>query len=110
VLAGVPGALVATVAIFLPAFVLVLVVGPIAERLRERPLSAALLDGVNAAAVGLMAAVSVQLGFSAIRDPVTLAIALGAGAAVASGRVPSAALVAAGAAIGIGAKAAGIGP
>ena len=40
VLAGVPGALVATVAIFLPAFVFVALIGPIADRLRSRPLTA----------------------------------------------------------------------
>ena len=37
-------------------------------------LVAALLDGVNAAAIGLMAAVSVQLGASAIRDPLTVTL------------------------------------
>jgi chromate transporter len=110
VLAGVPGAAVATVAIFLPAFVLVLLVGPIAERLRDRPLTAALLDGLNAAAIGLMAAVSVLLGLSAIRDPLTVAIALGAAVALVSGRVPSVVLVAAGALVGLAAGAAGIGP
>ena len=58
VLAGVPGAVVATVAIFLPAFVIVALIGPLADRIRDRPLTAALLDGVNAAALGLMAAVT----------------------------------------------------
>jgi chromate transporter len=110
VLAGLPGALVATVAIFLPAFVLVAVIGPLADRLRDRPLTAALLDGVNAAALGLMAAVSVQLGVSAIRDPLTVALAVGAAAALWWGRVPSVLLVAAGAAVGLGASAAEIGP
>jgi chromate transporter len=75
-LAGLPGALVATAAIFLPAFAFVALIGPWADRVRDRPLTAALLDGVNAAAIGLMAAVSVQLGASAIRDPLTAAIGL----------------------------------
>jgi chromate transporter len=110
VLAGIPGALVATVAIFLPAFVFVAVIGPLADRLRDRPLTAALLDGVNAAALGLMAAVSVQLGVSAIRDPLTVALAVGAGAALWWGRLPSVLLVAAGAAVGLAGSAAGIGP
>ena len=110
VLAGLPGALVATVAIFLPAFVFVAVIGPLADRLRDRPLTAALLDGVNAAALGLMAAVSVQLGVSAIRDPLTVALAVGAAAALWWGRVPSVLLVATGAAVGLGASVAGIGP
>ena len=110
VLAGLPGALVASVAIFLPAFVFVAVIGPLADRLRDRPLTAALLDGVNAAALGLMAAVSVQLGVSAIRDPLTVALAVGAAAALWWGRVPSVLLVATGAAVGLGASVAGIGP
>jgi chromate transporter len=110
VLAGIPGALVATVAIFLPAFVFVALIGPLADRLRDRPLTAALLDGVNAAALGLMAAVSVQLGVSAIRDPLTVALAVGAGAALWWGRLPSVLLVAIGAAVGLGGSAAGIGP
>jgi chromate transporter len=107
VLAGVPGAVIATTAIFLPAFVFVALLGPVADRVRDRPLTAALLDGVNAAAIGLMAAVSMQLGASAIRDWVTVAIALSAGAALLSGRVPSVLLVVAGGAIGLAAVAAG---
>ena len=110
VLAGFPGAVVATVAIFLPAFVFVALVGPFAERIRDRPLTAALLDGVNAAALGLMAAVSVQLGTSAVRDPLTATLLIGAAAALWWRGVPSVLLVAAGAAIGLAASAAGIGP
>ncbi|MBA2634453.1 MAG: chromate efflux transporter [Chloroflexi bacterium] len=110
VLAGIPGAVVATIAIFLPAFVFVAIIGPMVERLRDRPLAAALLDGVNAAAIGLMAAVSVQLGASAIRDPLTVALAFGAIAALWWGRVPSVLLVAVGGAVGLAASAAGIGP
>ena len=109
VLAGIPGAAVATIAIFLPAFVFVALVGPIAERLRDRPLTAALLDGVNAAALGLMAAVSLQLGVSAVRDPITIALLLGSAAALWSGRVPSVVLVTAGGGIGLGAAQFGIG-
>jgi chromate transporter len=110
VLAGIPGALVATVAIFLPAFVFVALIGPLADRVRDRPLTAALLDGVNAAALGLMAAVSVQLGVSAIRDPLTVALAVGAGAALWWDRLPSVLLVAIGAAVGLAGSAAWIGP
>jgi len=110
VLAGLPGALVATVAIFLPAFVFVALVGPIADRLRDRPLTASLLDGVNAAAIGLMAAVSVQLGVSAIRDPLTVALAAAAAVVLWLGRVPSVVLVVLGAAAGVAISAAGIAP
>ena len=103
VLAGVPGAVVATVAIFLPAFVIVALVGPWVGRLRDRPLTAALLDGVNAAAIGLMAAVSVQLGATADSRP-----ADGGDrrrrprSCWSSGRVPSVLLVLGGGAVGPG--------
>jgi chromate transporter len=109
VLAGLPGALVATVAIFAPAFVFVALVGPLAERVRKRPVTAALLDGVNAAALGLMAAVSVQLATAAIRDPFT-ALLFAAAAVALWVRVPSVAVVAGGATLGLLATAAGIGP
>lgn len=110
VLAGIPGALVATVAIFAPAFVFVALIGPLADRIRDRPLTAALLDGVNAAAIGLMAAVSVQLGLSAVRDPITLTILVVSGVLLVVARVPSVLLVASGAAVGLASAAAGLGP
>jgi chromate transporter len=110
VLAGIPGAFVATVAIFLPAFVFVAVIGPVADRVRDRPLTAALLDGVNAAALGLMAAVSVQLGLSAVRDPLTILVLVVSAALLWWGRIPSLVMVGAGALVGLGATAAGIGP
>jgi chromate transporter len=110
VLAGIPGALVATVAIFLPAFILVGLVGPLADRVRDRPLTAGLLDGVNAAALGLMAAVSIQLGVSAIRDPLTVGLLLFSGVLLWWGRISSLALVAGGAAVGLAASAIALGP
>jgi chromate transporter len=78
--AGVPGAAVATVGIFLPAFVFVGLAGGLAARLRRHTLTAALLDGVNAAAVGLMAAVTLQLARDAIVDVPTAVLALAASA------------------------------
>jgi chromate transporter len=110
VVAGVPGAAVATVAIFAPAFIFCALLGAIADRLRDRPLTAALLDGVNAAALGLMAAVTIVLGREAVRDPLTVMLLLVAGLAVWWGRVPSVLLVAAGAAAGLAASMLGIGP
>jgi chromate transporter len=60
-----PGAVVATVAIFLPSFIFVAIVFPFVSRLRASPWTSTFLDGANAAAVGLMAAVAWQLGGSA---------------------------------------------
>jgi chromate transporter len=110
VLAGVPGAVVATVAIFLPAFVIVALFGPWVGRVRERPITAALLDGVNSSAIGLMAAVSIQLGVTAVRDPLTALIAILAMFVLIVGRVSSVLLVMAGGIAGVAASAAGLGP
>jgi len=71
---GVPGAIVATVGIFLPSFVFVAIVYPLVPRLRKSPWTSAFLDGANAVAVGLMAAVVWQLGTSSIVDVLTLAL------------------------------------
>lgn len=76
-LAGVPGAVVATIAIFLPAFVGVALVHPFVPRLRASPLAAAVLDGVNVASLGLIAAVTVQLARTTVVDAVTLVLAGG---------------------------------
>ncbi len=75
-MAGVPGAALATVGIFAPAFVFVYLTHPLLQRLRALPWTARLLDAINAAALGLMAAVAVQLARDALIDPVTIIIAL----------------------------------
>jgi chromate transporter len=74
-LGGVPGALLATVGIFLPGFVFVAASRPLIPRARGSKLAAALLDGINAGAVALMIAVTWQLGRAAIVDSTTGAIA-----------------------------------
>lgn len=77
VLAGVPGAALATLGIFLPSFLLVAITNPLIPRLRQSRVLSAALDGVNAAAIGLMASVTLQLGVNAIVDLLTLALACG---------------------------------
>ncbi len=65
------GALLATVAIFLPSFLFVALLGKILPIVQRTPWARAALDGVNAASFGLMAAVSVRLADSAVVDPFT---------------------------------------
>lgn len=67
-LAGLPGAVLATVGIFLPAFVFVALTGPLIPRLRRSPVLANLLDGLNVTSLALMAGVTLQLGRGAIVD------------------------------------------
>ncbi|MGD0827744.1 MAG: chromate efflux transporter [Desulfobaccales bacterium] len=73
-LAGLPGALVATAGIFLPSFVLVAVSSPLIPRLRKSAVAGAFLDGVIVASLSLMALVTWRLGRDAVIDlPTALA-------------------------------------
>jgi len=74
-LAGTPGAVAATLGIFLPAFLFVGLTGPLIERLRRSETAVAFLDGVNAASLGVMAVVMVDLGRAAITDVLTIVLA-----------------------------------
>ncbi len=76
VVAGWPGAILATAGIFIPSFIFVAALGPIVPRLRQSPLLASALDGINVAALGLMAAVTWELGQSAIVDWLTALLAV----------------------------------
>jgi chromate transporter len=62
VISGVPGAVVSTVAIFLPSFFFVAALNPLGPRLRKSPWASAFLDAVNVSSVALMLAVVVKLG------------------------------------------------
>ena len=75
VLGGLGGAAVATIGIFLPAFVFVALSGPLVPWIRRSPVAGAFLDGVNVASIALMAAVVAQLARAAIVDPWTATIA-----------------------------------
>ena len=75
-IAGVPGAIIATGALYLPAFVVVLISNPIVPRIRNSSWASSLLDGVNVAALGLMAAVTWELGGEALIDVFTVVTAL----------------------------------
>jgi len=74
--AGVPGALLATLGIFLPSFIFVALSSPLVPKLRNSKTFGVLLDGVNAVSLGLMAAVLVQLGRSSLIDPLTIIIGI----------------------------------
>ncbi len=76
-LADVPGAAIATLGIFLPSFIFVAISNPLIPRLRNSVWFGRLLDGVNAASMGLMAAVTWQLGRASLVDlPTTIGAAL----------------------------------
>ena len=100
-LGGFPGAVLATVGMFLPSFLLVALVGPLASRLRHSPWTGAFLDGVNAAALALMAGVALELGRAAVVDAFTVVLALGGSAVLLHGRLNSAWVIAGGALLGL---------
>jgi chromate transporter len=100
-LRGPMGALVATIGIFLPAFLLVAISGPLVPLLRRSTTAGAFLDGVNVASLALMAAVSYQLGRSAIVDWATLLLAAIGAVLLLRFRINTAWLVLGGAGVGI---------
>jgi len=101
VVAGVPGALLATVAIFLPSFAFVAALNPLVPMLRRSPWVSGLLDGVNAAALGLMAGVTWTLARNAIVDAWTTAFAAIAVVLLLRYRAPSVWLIVLGALAGV---------
>lgn len=98
---GFGGALAATLGIFIPAYVFVALSIPIIPRLRRSPWTAAALDGVNVAAVGLMAAVALELGRAAVVDALTAALAVAAIVLLIRYKVNSVLLILGGAVIGL---------
>ncbi len=101
ILGGVPGALLATLGIFLPSFVFVAISNPLIPRLRRSTWASGLLDGVNVASLGLMAAVTWQLGRASITDPLTALVALASLILLIRFKVNSTWLIAAGAVLGL---------
>jgi chromate transporter len=69
IIAGVPGAIVATVGIFLPSFFFVAALNPLIPRLRGAKWTKAFLDSINVSALALMAVVTLQLGIATLTIP-----------------------------------------
>jgi chromate transporter len=101
VLAGPAGAAAATVGIFLPAFVFVALSGPLVPRIRASPAAGAFLDGVVAASLGLMAAVTLALARGALTGVLPALLLAAAAVLLVRFRVSSAWLVAGGGALGV---------
>lgn len=75
-LGGIQGAILATIGIFLPAFILVGIINPLVSKIRKSALLSAILDAVNIAAVAVILAVCFEMGKDAIFDWRTATIAI----------------------------------
>ena len=73
---GLPGALAATIGIFLPSFLFVGFLNPLIPRLRKSKIMSAFLDTVNIASVAIILAVAIEMGEESIRDWRAIVIAV----------------------------------
>jgi chromate transporter len=99
-LGGTPGAVVATCGIFLPAFLFVALSGPLIPRLRRSATAGAVLDGVNAASLALMAVVTWRLSWAAVVDVTTAILAIASAVLLMRSRLNAAWLVLGGGLVG----------
>jgi chromate transporter len=100
-LAGLPGALIATAGIFLPSFILVAIGSRVVPLLRRSAIAGAFLDDVIVASLALMAVVTWSLGRGAVIDLPTSLLASGSAILLIRFRLNSLWLVFSGALIGL---------
>ncbi len=100
-LAGLPGAVVAAVATFLPAYFLTILPAPYFRKYGKQPGVAAFVDGVTAAAIGAITGAVIVLGRRSVIDVPTAMIALTSLLLLWKWRVPEPLLIAAAAAVGL---------
>ncbi len=100
-LGGLPGAMLATLGIFLPAFIFVPFTQPLLARMRSTQGAAGLLAGVNAASLGLLAAVAGQLAWGLAGDPAGALLGVAALLLLVRTRVPASWLLLGGALLGV---------
>jgi len=73
---GITGAIAATIGIFLPSFLFVLVLNPLIPKMRKSKIMGAILDAVNVAAVALILDVCIEMGKDSLTDWRTSLIAI----------------------------------
>lgn len=100
VLRGFPGAIFATIGIFIPSFIVVWALYPVIPKLRESKIMGAMLDGVNIGSLVLMTIVSLKLGLASLVDPLSVILFIISFLILIKYKVNSAWLIIAGGAIG----------
>jgi len=73
---GIQGAILSTLGIFLPSFLFVSILNPVIPKLRKSKWASKFLDAVNISAVGIMAAVVIQLSLTSVTSWKTALIAI----------------------------------
>jgi len=101
IVAGFAGSAVSTIGIFLPSFLLILIVAPILARHRDNPNVNGFVKGAYGAAIGTILGASILLGKIAIGDWLSATVAAVGLAVLFKWKVPNPALIAAAAAIGL---------
>ena len=101
---GWQSALLATLAFFIPSFIFVALISRVMPYLRKKWWTGAFLDGVNVASLGLMAAVTWELGRAGVIDWFTIGLTIAALLLVFKYKVNSTWLILGGALLGIAYK------
>ena len=100
ILAGLPGAVVATVAIFFPSYFLAMLLGRWMPAIKRSQAAGAVLRGLTAAVLGVMLAVAVEIGLRVIVDVPTAVLAAAALVVLVGTRVSAIALIPLGGVLG----------
>lgn len=113
IVGGIPAAVVATTAVFLPAFVLVILTAPLIPRMRRSPFWSAFLSGINAAVLAAISLTTLRLAIAAFHPLPSDSLVIGGFSPIAIGlfllyaflmirlKVNATLLIAAGALVGI---------
>lgn len=75
-ISGISGAIVSTIAIFLPSFVFVALLNPLVKKMRNSKLFSVFLDAVNVASVAIIVSVCISMGKDTVTDWRTISIAV----------------------------------
>lgn len=75
-LGGMPGAIAATIGIFLPSFLFVALLNPLIPKLRSSKIMSAFLDTVNVASIAIIVSILIEMGRATLLDWKTILIAV----------------------------------
>jgi chromate transporter len=71
---GLPGAILSTIMVFIPSFLIVFTLGRLLPKIRKAPIAQNILDGINAGVVALIFSVGLELLMNSAFNPVSIII------------------------------------